>query len=87
MPGHDSLRFGAPTAPATALPAYQVLAIDADTGAAGTVYSVKRNALCGSPGYQPAWVAPAVEFVSVPWTMVAHGPGLPVSHREGPATR
>lgn len=64
-----------PTAPPKALPAYQVLAIDADTGTDGIIYSAKTNALCGFPGYQPAAVAPAVEFVSVPWTLVTRGPG------------
>jgi hypothetical protein len=67
----------APTArPASpALPGYQFLAIDADTGAAGILYLAKTNALCNFPGYQPASVAPAVEFVSVAWALVQRGPG------------
>lgn len=64
-----------PTAPAKALPAYEVLAIDADTGADGIVYSARTNALCGLPGNRPAALAPAVEFVSVPWTLITRGPG------------
>jgi hypothetical protein len=67
----------APTARSAqkALPGYQILAIDADTGAAGIIYAAKTNALCNYPGYQPASVAPAVEFVSVAWTLVKRGPG------------
>jgi hypothetical protein len=57
------------------LPGYQILAIDADTGAAGIVYATKTNAACGFPGYQPSSVAPAVERVSVPWTLIKRGPG------------
>ena len=58
-----------------ALPGYQILAIDARTGAAGIVYSAKANALCNSPGYRPPSVAPVVEFVSLPWTLIRRGPG------------
>src|SRR6266496_4368051 len=67
----------APTARSAqkALPGYQILAIDADTGAAGIIYAAKTNALCNYPGYQPASVAPAVEFVSVAWTLVKRDPG------------
>jgi hypothetical protein len=61
--------------PEKSLPAYQILAFDADTGADGIIYSARTNALCGLPGYQPVSVAPAVEFVSVPWTLVTRGPG------------
>jgi hypothetical protein len=57
------------------LPGYQILAIDADTGAAGIIYQAKTNALCNFPGYRQASVAPAVEFVSVPWTLIKRGPG------------
>jgi hypothetical protein len=64
-----------PIDPQKDLPAYQILAIDADTGADGILYSARTNRLCGFPGYQPASVAPAVEFVSVPWTLLARGPG------------
>jgi len=58
-----------------ALPGYQILAIDANTGTAGIVYSAKTNAPCNLPGYQPASVAPAAEFVSLPWTLIKRGPG------------
>jgi hypothetical protein len=57
------------------IPPYQILAIDADTGAAGILYSAKTNALCGFPGYRAAYVTVAAEFVSVPWTLVSRGPG------------
>ena len=57
------------------LPAYQILAVDAGTGADGITYSAMTNANCGLSGYQPAGVAPAVEFVSLPWTLVSRGPG------------
>ena len=65
----------APTPARKTLPGYQILAIDADSGAAGILYSAKTNALCNFPGYRAANVAPAVEFVSVPWTLVKRGPG------------
>jgi hypothetical protein len=64
-----------PTAQEASLPDYQILAIDAGTGADGIIYSARTNAVCGLPGYRPASVAPAVEFVSVPWTLVTRGPG------------
>jgi hypothetical protein len=61
--------------PQPRLPGYQILAIDADTGADGIIYSAKTNALCGGSGYRAAEVAPAVEFVSEPWTLIKRGPG------------
>jgi hypothetical protein len=64
-----------PTTTAKPLPAYQILAIDAETGGAGIDYSAKTNNLCGFPGYEAAHVAPATEFVSLPWTLVSRGPG------------
>jgi len=72
MPATPAAR---PTAAQKHLPAYQILAVDAGTGADGIIYSARTNAPCGQRGYQPAGVAPAAEFVSVPWTMVARGPG------------
>ena len=73
----SSCPTSAPTArPASpALPGYQILAIDADTGAAGILYLTKTNALCNFPGYRPASIAPAIEFVSVAWDLVRRGPG------------
>lgn len=68
-----SLPTARPASPA--LPGYQIVAIDADTGAAGILYLTKTNALCNFPGYRPASVAPAVEFVSVAWALVRRGPG------------
>jgi hypothetical protein len=75
--------------PQKALPGYQIQAIDADTGAAGIIYAAKTNALCNYPGYRPASVAPAAEFVSVPWTLVRRGPGTQsasITYQPAPAT-
>lgn len=57
------------------LPPYQVLAVDANTGADGVVYSARTDKLCGFPGYRSATVSPAVESVSVPWALDSRGPG------------
>jgi hypothetical protein len=61
--------------PAKTLPSYEILAIDANTGADGIVYSARTNNLCGSPGYRAPNVVPATEFVSLPWTLIRRGPG------------
>jgi hypothetical protein len=74
-PAMTSTASPRPIGPQKDLPAYQILAIDADSGADGILYSARTNRLCGFPGYQPASAAPAVEFVSLPWTLVARGPG------------
>ena len=63
------------TAPTKRLPGYQILAFDADTGADGIIYQAESNDPCGFPVYRPARLAPAVEFVSAPWTLVSRGPG------------
>lgn len=63
------------TSPEPILPGYQILAVDANTGTDGILYSTKTNATCGGPGFQPASVAPAVELVSVPWTLVKRDAG------------
>lgn len=84
MPATSAAR---PTAVPKRLPAYQILAVDAGTGADGIVYSARTNASCGQDGYQPARVAPAAEFVSLPWTLVSRGPGpqsATISYRPRP---
>jgi hypothetical protein len=64
-----------PAARKPRLPGYQVFVIDAETGAAGTIYSARANNTCGSPGYTTPSVAPIAELVSSPWTMTSRGPG------------
>jgi hypothetical protein len=64
-----------PAATEPRLPGYQVLVIDAETGADGTIYSARTNNTCGFPGYTTPSVAPIAEFVSSPWSMVSRGPG------------
>lgn len=71
MPATPAAR---PTTEQKRLPPYEILAVDAVTGSDGITYSARTNANCGG-GYQPAGVAPAAEFVSLPWTLVARGPG------------
>lgn len=61
--------------PPPSLPGYQVLAIDAGTGANGILYVAQANPPCGGSEDQPAHVQPAVETVSEPWTLVSRGPG------------
>jgi hypothetical protein len=66
-----------PTAPASpptrpALPGYQVLVVDANTGADGFVYVASRNANC-IDAVEPPALSPAVENVSLPWTLVHRG--------------
>lgn len=63
------------TPPPPSLPGYQVLAIDADTGADGILYVAQASPPCGGSVDQPARVQPAVENVSEPWTLVSRGPG------------
>ena len=55
------------------LPGYQVLVIDADTGADGLDYAASRNENCFAGIQQPS-LTPAVEDVSVPWTLVSRNP-------------
>jgi hypothetical protein len=77
----------APTRTYPPLPAYQILAIDAETGGDGVLYSARTNALCGFPGYQRPSIAPATEDISLPWTLVSRGPGpkaATISYRPRP---
>lgn len=74
-PGMPATSASRPTLAPEHLPAYQILAVDAGTGADGIVYWATTTADCGQSGHQPAGVAPAVEFVSLPWTMISRGPG------------
>ncbi len=55
------------------LPGYQVLVIDANTGADGFNYAASRNGNC-FPGIEPPSLTPAIENVSVPWTLVSRNP-------------
>lgn len=83
MPATPAAR---PTTEQKRLPPYEILVVDAVTGTDGITYSATTNANCGG-GYQPASVAPAVEFVSVPWTLIARGPGpqsATISYRPRP---
>ena len=57
-----------PTVPK--LPGYQVLVIDANTGADGFDYAASRNENC-SAGIEAPSLTPAVERVSVPWTLAS----------------
>ncbi len=62
-----------PTPKVPKLPGYQVLVIDANTGADGFDYAAARNANC-FPGIEEPSLTPAVEDVSVPWTLVSRNP-------------
>ena len=55
------------------LPGYQVLVIDANTGADGLDYAASRNENCFAGIEQPS-LTPAVEDVSIPWTLVSRNP-------------
>lgn len=61
------------TASTKRLPGYQILAIDADTGANGIRYSATTNSPCGEPGTRDPSYTPAKVFVSVPWTLTTRG--------------
>jgi hypothetical protein len=54
-------------------PGYQALVIDANTGADGFNYAASRNENCSNGIEQPS-LTPAVENVSVPWTLVSRNP-------------
>jgi hypothetical protein len=53
------------------LPGYQVIVIDANTGADGFVYTASRNANCFPGTIEAPALFAAVEEVSVPWTLVS----------------
>jgi hypothetical protein len=61
------------TKPRKPLTAFQVLAIDANTGANGILYATRASNLCGDPGTRPPSYAPAKIAVSVPWTLSSRG--------------
>jgi hypothetical protein len=61
----------APTPKVPKLPGYQVLVIDADTGAAGFDYAASRNENCFAGKIEDPSLTPAVEDVSVRWTLVS----------------
>ena len=62
-----------PTTPRKPLPAFQILVIDANTGANGIVYSTRADYLCDKPGTQPPGITLARMKVSVPWTLSSRG--------------
>ncbi len=53
------------------LPGYQVLVIDANTGADGFIYTAARNSNCYPGTIEAPALSAAVEEVSVPWTLVS----------------
>lgn len=54
---------------------YQLLVLDADTGADGVVYEARTYSPCiGSPSFGPE-VAPLMVNVSVPWRLISRDPG------------
>jgi hypothetical protein len=55
------------------LPGYEVLVIDANTGAYGFVYTAARNGNCDPTTIEAPTLSAAVEEVSVPWTLVSRG--------------
>jgi hypothetical protein len=63
-----------PTPKVPKLPGYQVLVIDANTGADGFDYAASRNANCFAGRIDGPSLTPAVEDVSVPWTLVSRNP-------------
>ena len=63
------------SAPAgTRLPGYQIVVIDAQTGADGVLYSAAANNICGFPGDSGPSAQPAWQFASAPWTLVQRLP-------------
>jgi hypothetical protein len=74
-PAQLSTSSANPARPLPVLPGYQIVAIDADTGAHGVLYTARTNSLCGRRGYRPPSVVPSAEVTSVPWTLVKRGPG------------
>jgi hypothetical protein len=65
----------ASSTPSSALVPYQLLILDADTGADGLVYGARSYSPCtGSPASGPD-VAPLVVNMSVPWRLVSRDPG------------
>jgi hypothetical protein len=60
--------------PRPRLPGYQVLVVDANTGADGFVYVASRNENC-IDRIDPPSLSPAIENVSLPWTLVSRDPG------------
>jgi hypothetical protein len=64
----------APAPKVAKLPGYQVLVIDASTGADGFDYAASRNENCFPGKIEAPSLTPAVEDVSVPWTLVSRNP-------------
>jgi len=65
----------APTSPSPTLVPYQLLILDAATGADGVVYQARTYSPCaGSPAFGPE-VATLMVNVSVPWRLLSRDPG------------
>jgi len=65
----------ASSTPSPGLVPYQLLVLDAETGADGIVYEARTYAPCvGSPSFGPE-VAPLMVNVSVPWRLISRDPG------------
>jgi len=65
----------ASSTPSPTLVPYQLLVLDADTGADGIVYEARTYTPCvGSPSFGPQ-VAPLMVNVSVPWRLISRDPG------------
>ena len=78
----ESASCPAMTAPITFSPTphaahfdYDVLVIDAATGADGMIYRNAWRGPCSDLVDVPPTAAPLLEFLSLPWTLVARGPG------------
>jgi hypothetical protein len=65
----------ASSTPSPTLVPYQLLVLDAETGADGIVYEARTYTPCvGSPSFGPE-VAPLMVNVSVPWRLISRDPG------------
>ena len=73
MPSQPVHSTPTPTPKVPKLPGFQVLVIDANTGADGLDYAAARNENCFA-GIQTPSLTPAVEDVSIPWTLVSRNP-------------
>jgi len=65
----------APTSPSPPLVPYQLLILDATTGADGLIYETRYYSTCvGSPAFGP-FVSTLMVNVSVPWRLLSRDPG------------
>jgi len=67
------------TPPSTTAPnggeTYEIMAVDAATGANGILYTTTSANPCGQPGFRAPSYQPAKIRVSLPWKLVSRGPG------------